>query len=685
MLSRHQRLEMRKLFILICIATALFSAVPICARSIHLLPVPQQMRWDPAGKCFVLGRPVSVSDPTNCALLQDFLNENKCLLVRKAKQRIVVCLVDSIPGACDVPLAGYESETYALSVTPNEIRIQAVSPTGVIRAVQTLRQLAEGYVTTTAVECGEIRDWPAFRLRGFMHDAGRSFIPVEELKREIRLLSHFKVNTFHWHLTDNQAWRFEVKAFPRLTSARSMTRHQGLFYNQEECRELSAYARRYGISIIPELDMPGHSAAFTRAMGFPMQSEQGIDCLKQALNELCAVFPDAPYIHIGGDEADNMPPDFLRVMIEHIHGLGRRAVVWVPTKGDFTGVDMVQLWSSAGHLVPGIPNIDCRYNYVNHFDTFADIVGIYRSNIYGRPKGSQELAGEISAVWNDHRLHSARDILLQNNFYAAVVASASRAWTGGGRQYIEQGGVMLPNDGDEFRDYRDWEARFLFHKTHSLRDEPIAYVKQTDVRWRITDPMPNGGKADSILPPDTLGPQASYSIADSTYRTHLATGAGIYLRHTWGALVPAFYPDRYLNHTAYAWTFVHSPRAQKVGALIELQNYSRSEQDCGPLPGHWDRKGSRLWINDVEIIPPVWKHFGARIDNETPLEDENFAGRNPVIIHLKKGWNKIFFKLPYVPADGIRLNKWMFTFVLTDVTGRMALRGIEYDPNLSTP
>ena len=236
MLSRHQRLEMRKLFILICIATALFSAVPIRARSIHLLPVPQQMRWDPAGKCFVLGRPVSVSDPTNCALLQDFLNENKCLPVRKAKQRIVVCLVDSIPGACDVPLAGYESETYALSVTPNEIRIQAVSPTGVIRAVQTLRQLAEGYVTTTAVECGEIRDWPAFRLRGFMHDAGRSFIPVEELKREIRLLSRFKVNTFHWHLTDNQAWRFEVKAFPRLTSARSMTRHQGLFYNQEECR-----------------------------------------------------------------------------------------------------------------------------------------------------------------------------------------------------------------------------------------------------------------------------------------------------------------------------------------------------------------------------------------------------------------------------------------------------------------
>ncbi|WP_051559157.1 hypothetical protein [Hoylesella enoeca] len=74
----------------------------------------------------------------------------------------------------------------------------------------------------------------------------------------------------------------------------------------------------------------------------------------------------------------------------------------------------------------------------------------------------------------------------------------------------------------------------------------------------------------------------------------------------------------------------------------------------------------------------MWKHVGVRIDNETPLEDENFAGRKPVIIHLKEGWNKIFFKLPYVPVDGIRLNKWMFTFVLTDVTGRIALHGIEY-------
>ncbi|WP_159105371.1 family 20 glycosylhydrolase [Hoylesella enoeca] len=508
---------------------------PTHARSIHLLPIPQRIELKGAGEYFVLGRSVSVVDPTNCALLQDFLNENKCVQVRKAKQRIVIQLVDSIPEAFDEPLAGYENESYALSVTPNEIRIHAISATGVIRAVQTLQQLAEGYVATTAVECGEIRDWPAFKLRGFMHDAGRSFIPVKELKRQIRLLSRFKVNTFHWHLTDNQAWRFEVKAFPELTSARSMTRHQGLFYNQEECRELSQYAHRYGISIIPEIDMPGHSAAFMRAMGFPMLSEQGIGCLKQVLKELADVFPDAPYIHIGGDEADDMPRGFLREMIDYVHQLGRRAVVWVPTQGDFTGVDMVQLWSSAGHLVPGVPNIDCRYNYINHFDTFADIVGIYRSNIYGWPKGSQELAGEISAVWNDHRLHGARDILLQNNFYAAVIASATRAWMGGGRQYIEEGGVTLPNERDELRDFCDWERRFLFHKAHSLCDEPIAYVKQTDVRWRITDPIPNGGKATAFFRPTPWGRDRCI-LSPTAFIRHISLRAPASICDTHGAL-----------------------------------------------------------------------------------------------------------------------------------------------------
>ena len=134
-----QQHDLRKRFIYICMAMMLCLVEPTHARSIHLLPIPQRIELKGAGEYFVLGRSVSVVDPTNCALLQDFLNENKCVQVRKAKQRIVIQLVDSIPEAFDEPLAGYENESYALSVTPNEIRIHAISATGVIRAVQTLQ------------------------------------------------------------------------------------------------------------------------------------------------------------------------------------------------------------------------------------------------------------------------------------------------------------------------------------------------------------------------------------------------------------------------------------------------------------------------------------------------------------------------------------------------------------------
>ena len=135
-----------------------------------------------------------------------------------------------------------------------------------------------------------------------------------------------------------------------------------------------------------------------------------------------------------------------------------------------------------------------------------------------------------------------------------------------------------------------------------------------------------------------------------------------------------------MGDTAYVWTCIYSPKEQNVGALIEFQNYSRSEQDKAPEYGKWDRKGSRVWLNDVEILPPVWLHHGERINNETALQDENFTGRKPVELHLNQGWNKVFMILPNQKADGIRLNKWMFTFVLTDKYGDQALPGIVYDP-----
>ena len=648
---------MKKFFTLLLVSF-LASTLAMEARVNHLLPIPKAV-VERDVKAFYLSRDVSLSDPTDCELLKDFLTDNGCQIKNKAKASIKVILMDEVPGSYDYPLDGYENEAYRLSVSTNDIDIYAVTKTGVIRAVQTMQQLAEGYKARTAIQAAEIIDYPSFKIRGFMHDTGRSFLSINELKKEIRLLSRFKVNTFHWHLTENQAWRFEVKAYPQLTADSSMTRFPGLFYTQEQCRDLDTYAQKYGMTIIPEIDMPGHSEAYERAMGHSMQTPEGISELKTILAEVAGVFSHAPYIHIGGDEKTITYPNFLGIMTDWVRKLGKKAVVWIPNKAHFKGADMAQLWSTAGKAAAGIPNIDCRYNYINHFDVFADVVGIYKSNIYYQEKGSPEIAGEICALWNDHKLETEPDILRQNNFYANVLASASRAWQGGGKQYIEQGGTILPNEGEEFEDFKDWENRFLFHKAHCLKDEPIPYVRQTNVVWGLSDRLSKEGRP--------LDPQ-------------LITGAGIYLRHTWGKIVPAVYTNKPMGDTAYVWTCIYSPKEQNVGALIEFQNYSRSEQDKAPEYGKWDRKGSRIWLNDVEILPPVWLHHGERINNETALQDENFTGRKPVELHLNQGWNKVFMILPNQKADGIRLNKWMFTFVLTDKYGDQALPGIVYDP-----
>lgn len=597
-----------------------------------------------------------------------------------------VVMVGSIPGAYDYELAGFENEAYRLTVSDGRIKIEAVTPTGVVRARQTLAQLAEN--EGGRVPACVITDWPAFKLRGFMHDVGRSFISFEELRHEIELYARFKVNVFHFHLTENQAWRFEVKAYPQLTAKASMTRFPGQYYTQEQCRELDSVAAANGVVIIPEVDMPGHSEAFTRAMGHGMQTDEGVAELKVILGEVAAAFPHSPYIHIGADEQRITYPKFLETMIARVHELGRKVVVWNPIAGvnitKALGVDMTQMWSTAGKAVAGIPNIDCRYNYTNHFDVFGDLAGIYRSTIYYAQRGSAEVAGEISCPWNDRKLATETDIIRQNNTWANTLASAERAWRGGGRQYVEQGGALLPNEGDELDEFRDWEARFLYHKAHSLRDESIPYVRQTNVVWRITDAFPNGGSPTRKFPPETEGLQDSYVYEGSTYGTRVATGAGIYLRHTWGTTVPAHFANPQLNTTAYAWTFVYSPVEQTVGALIEFQNYGRSERDRAPESGNWDRKGSRLWVNDVEVRAPTWRNAGKDITNEVPLRNENFTARDPKQVKLHVGWNKVFLKLPYVAADGVRLNKWLFTFVLVDLATGEAVDNIIYSPDQPT-
>jgi hypothetical protein len=647
-----------------------------------LMPKPRNITEKES--VFDLQRTVRLSDPTSSTILASLFN-----VTEEGTATVTVDIVDATTlGTFDYTLAGFDNEGYKLSVSADNISIIAATKTGVIRAAQTLMQLAAA-TNGAYIQGVDITDYPAFKLRGFMHDVGRSFISFDELKKEIDLLSRFKVNVFHWHLTDNQGFRFESKAYPQLNQAANMTRFAGSYYTQAQCTELEAYAAERGITIIPEIDMPGHSTAFTNAMGYTMSSDEGKVALKVLLDELAAAFPLAPYIHMGADEAGTTAA-FVNEMSQYIkETLGRRCIVWNPISGvsistsTLPYIDMTEMWSTSGRKIDGLPNIDCRYNYINHFDVFADLVGIYKSNVYYAQQGSSEVAGAITAIWNDRKTATETDIITQNGLYAHALATAERGWLGGGNQYIEVGGTTLPNSGSEFEEFADWERRFLHYKDTWLSTEPIPYVKQTNVKWRITQPFPNGGTASTVFPPETatdniLPDQFTYD--GQTYTTSMATGAGIYLRHVWGTTVPGFYTNPTLNTTAYAWTYIYSPTEQIAGALIEFQNYSRSENDKAPDAGCWDRKGSRIWVNGEEVMPPTWTNSGKSINSEVDLGNENFPARNPITISLHAGWNKVLLKLPYVNASNIRLNKWMFTFVLTDATGRNALDGITYSP-----
>ncbi len=237
-------------------------------------------------------------------------------------------------------------EAYHLAVTPASITISAAAHPGLFYGLQTLRQLLPSDGSHRSVPQGaawavpavEITDQPRFQYRGMHLDVGRHFFPVPFIKNYIDLLAMYKMNTFHWHLTEDQGWRIEIKKYPRLTEVGGFRKETileknfdpyigdgipyGGFYTQEEIREVVAHARARYVAVIPEIEMPGHSTAALAAypefactegpfevstkwgvhQDIYCPSEETFAFLQDVLTEVMDLFPSR-YIHIGGDEA----------------------------------------------------------------------------------------------------------------------------------------------------------------------------------------------------------------------------------------------------------------------------------------------------------------------------------------------------------------------------------------------
>ena len=226
-------------------------------------------------------------------------------------------------------------EGYTLNVDADGVEIEGQTPNGVFYGVQTLRKsipVGTG-ATDILLPAGEVKDAPRFGYRGFMLDVSRHFFPVEFIKEFIDILALHNINTFHWHITDDQGWRIEIKKYPELTtigSQRSRTvigrntpeydnTPYGGFYTQEEAREIVEYAQERYITVIPEVDLPGHMLAAYPELGCTggpyevcpkwgvfedvlcLGNEKTFEFLEGVLDEIIDIFP-ARYIHIGGDE-----------------------------------------------------------------------------------------------------------------------------------------------------------------------------------------------------------------------------------------------------------------------------------------------------------------------------------------------------------------------------------------------
>jgi len=614
---------------------------------------------------------------------------------------------------------GYGDEGYRLEVSSGEIGIEAGSIRGALWGVQTLRQLIspcrDGGI---CVRGCIITDSPAFPVRGFLHDTGRSYISVPELKREIEMLSRYKINIFHWHLTENQAWRLESRIYPQLTDSANITRMPGKFYSQKEVREVVDWCHKYGMEVIPEIDMPGHSEAFVRTFGFDMQSAEGVTVIRELLREACGLFHDVPYMHLGTDEVKFTSGDFVPSMVELARSLGKKVISWNPGWDYSPGeIDITQMWSYRGRPLEGTPVIDCRFHYVNHFDLFGDMVALHNSTIYGREESDRQVLGSILAFWNDRALDASGfddTFLRENSFYPYMLALSDRTWRGGGFEYFDGNGAVLwtPRGDDlaipepsvaveEFYSFRDFENRLLTQKERFFTGYPFPYVMQSDIRWHICEPYPNGGELTRSFPPDSMdgGELMAAFIRDEgslerlssgnvleggpAAGIHNVSGGGIYLRHVWGDdTIHGVFRDPAPNGTAYAYARIWSPVDRDAGMLLEFHNVSRSEADYTPLPGTWDYKHSSVRLNGALLEPPVWTGTAdASSDRETPLANENASARPPVPVHLSAGWNTLLLKLPVggFSTDQTRLVKWQFTAVFTDPSGREGLSDIIYE------
>lgn len=576
-------------------------------------------------------------------------------------------------------------EGYTLSID-EKITISAPTTKGAYYGLQTLRQLLRTKGSSFTLPRLEIKDWPAFKIRGFMHDTGRNFQSIDQLKEQLDVLAQYKYNVFHWHLTDDPGWRLESKLYPELHADSTFSRHVGKYYTQEDFKEILAYCKERQITLIPEFDIPGHTAAFRKAFGITtMKEERVLPILLDLFDELMGLADadEMPYIHIGTDEIRNEPEyvedEMILALMDHIKDKGRELIVWkegIVIEKDTTSIN--QLW--AQHEVrKGHRFIDSRANYINHLDPFAGMARLFFQQPCRQPAGDSLALGGILCAWPDNNVAEERDILKMNPIYPSLVFYSDAIWKGREKNHPEYWAKLPPKNTEEFKRFKDFEQKVLTHRDLFFTDKEFPYLRQTEAFWKVIGPFDHMGDYSSTFPVEKEL-EASYTLDGTTYTwDDSPVGGTVHLKHFFG--FPAITDAR--SGTYYAYTKIYSPDAREQDFWVGFYGWSRSGgRRGGPAPslGQWHFTEPKIWVNAIEVMPPVWKQpdLEAQTD-EVPFLDEDYFYRDPTRITLKKGWNTVLLKIPH----GGNSWKWMYTFIPIKLEGTNVreVPDLKFDPS----
>ncbi len=340
---------MKTLLSALALSALTFSASAQQKADYNVIPLPRSIEITDTTNCYVINQQSTIAFPSNdeamernARFLADYVEDATRLQLNflpDGKKASITLSLLPIKERTDNP------DAYTIDVTKKGIQIKANTPEGIFRAIQTIRKsIAPETSTTISFPLAKVQDEPRFAYRGCMLDCARHFFPVEAIKQYIDILALHGVNQFHWHITDDQGWRFEMKSMPELAEKGQYRRHTiignnvglyndmgGLYddtpetgyYTQQQLREVVAYAAERYVNIIPEIDLPGHMVAALSVYpelgctGGPYEvlpywgvaddvlcagNPKTLEFLKKVYAELIDVFP-SKYIHIGGDES----------------------------------------------------------------------------------------------------------------------------------------------------------------------------------------------------------------------------------------------------------------------------------------------------------------------------------------------------------------------------------------------